>query len=348
MANSKYEYVRNFERNDTLLPDCHLVVRIDGHGFHRFSAAHDWRKPNDPRALSLMNRAARAVMRAFPEVTLAYGTSDEFSFLFRPGYAQFSRRAMKLVTTVVSCFTASYLLHWSSYFPTGPPTRPGLAGLALDETNRTDDSNDSTDETNDSNDTTRPKYAPTFDGRVVEYPSTRHVRDYFAWRQVDAHINNLYNTVFWALQSNVPIVPASYPASVPASTATTTTTQVDETADTHGTVGMTPAQAEERLRFTLAAEKNEILWREYGVNYNDEPAMFRKGSLLLYDELEPVSDSTPIKAAIKSSKTTTTTTTTSTTSKTKEKKRRREGVVVLHVDLIQDAFWERYPSILRD
>lgn len=28
---------------------------------------------------------------------------------------------------------------------------------------------------------------------------TQHVRDYFAWRQADCHINNLYNTCFWAL-----------------------------------------------------------------------------------------------------------------------------------------------------
>lgn len=62
------------------------------------------------------------------------------------------------------------------------------------------------------------RYPPSFDGRIVLYPDARSVRDYFAWRQVDsespllcplklshpfvsrkAHVNNLYNTVFWAL-----------------------------------------------------------------------------------------------------------------------------------------------------
>lgn len=62
------------------------------------------------------------------------------------------------------------------------------------------------------------KYPPSFDGRIVLYPTEKAVRDYFSWRQVDseylslelflgelesvyriAHINNLYNTVFWAL-----------------------------------------------------------------------------------------------------------------------------------------------------
>lgn len=31
------------------------------------------------------------------------------------------------------------------------------------------------------------------------YPSDRTLRDYLSWRQVDTHINNLYNTCFWCL-----------------------------------------------------------------------------------------------------------------------------------------------------
>jgi tRNA(His) guanylyltransferase len=56
---------------------------------------------------------------------------------------------------------------------------------------------------------------PSFDGRAVLYPSEQVLRDYMSWRQVDCkiaasqfskilthfigHINNLYNTAFWAL-----------------------------------------------------------------------------------------------------------------------------------------------------
>jgi tRNA(His) guanylyltransferase len=36
MANSRFEYVRNFELPDSLLPATYLVVRIDGKGFHRY------------------------------------------------------------------------------------------------------------------------------------------------------------------------------------------------------------------------------------------------------------------------------------------------------------------------
>ena len=32
-AKSKYEYVRQFEQDDALLPGCWIVVRIDGKGF---------------------------------------------------------------------------------------------------------------------------------------------------------------------------------------------------------------------------------------------------------------------------------------------------------------------------
>lgn len=31
---------------------------------------------------------------------------------------------------------------------------------------------------------------------------------------------------------------------------------------------------------TLAADKNEVLFSRFGINYNNEPEIFRKGSLL--------------------------------------------------------------------
>lgn len=58
----------------------------------------------------------------------------------------------KLVTTIVSTFTAYYIYLWPTYFPSTP--------LA-------------------------PPYLPSFDGRAVIYPNTRILRDYMSWRQVD-------------------------------------------------------------------------------------------------------------------------------------------------------------------
>lgn len=41
---------------------------------------YDFEKPNDRRALDLMNAAAQGVMRELPEISLAYGLSDEFRY----------------------------------------------------------------------------------------------------------------------------------------------------------------------------------------------------------------------------------------------------------------------------
>lgn len=34
---------------------------------------------------------------------------------------------------------------------------------------------------------------------------------------------------------------------------------------------------------TVSSDKNEILFSRFGINYNDEPEMFRKGSVLYRD-----------------------------------------------------------------
>jgi len=54
MAQSKFEYVRKYEADDKLLPDCWIVVRIDGKAFHKFSDLHGFSKPNDQNALDLV------------------------------------------------------------------------------------------------------------------------------------------------------------------------------------------------------------------------------------------------------------------------------------------------------
>lgn len=44
----------------------------------RFSETHGFEKPNDERALKLMDYAACAVMNEYPDIILAYGESDEY------------------------------------------------------------------------------------------------------------------------------------------------------------------------------------------------------------------------------------------------------------------------------
>ncbi|TKA76834.1 hypothetical protein B0A55_04630 [Friedmanniomyces simplex] len=163
MANSEYGYVRNFEQGDGLPPSNWIVVRIDGRGFSNLCKKYNFEKPNDRRALDLMNAAATEVVRSFVDIVLAYGQSDEYSFVFHESTGLFERRAAKLATSVATAFTAEYCMQWSAVLPDQLLTRP----------------------------------YPTFDGRCVCYPKRRILRDYLCWRQADCHINNLYNTTFW-------------------------------------------------------------------------------------------------------------------------------------------------------
>jgi len=218
MAQSKFEYTRKFESEDKLLPNSWIVVRIDGKGFHKFSDSHKFEKPNSKPALDLMNKCASSVMTEFNEIILSYGQSDEYSFVFRPDTGVYSRRGSKIVTNIVSLFASNYVFHWSSYFPDQPLI-----------------------------------YPPSFDGRSVLYPTIKNLRDYLSWRQADCHINNLYNTTFWALVLKGKL---------------------------------SPNEAQERLKGTLSGDKNEILYSEFDINYNKEPPQMKKGTTIIKKKTE--------------------------------------------------------------
>ena len=46
---------------------------------------------------------------------------------------------------------------------------------------------------------------------------------------------------------------------------------------------MGPQEAEQRLSGTVSADKNEILFQQFGINYNNEPDCFKKGTILYRD-----------------------------------------------------------------
>ncbi|KAH8596579.1 tRNAHis guanylyltransferase-like protein Thg1 [Bisporella sp. PMI_857] len=277
MANSKYEYVKDFEQSDILLPNTWIVIRLDGRGFHKFTSKYGFEKPNDRRGIDLMNAAAMAVMTELPDIVIGYGISDEYSFVLHKSCTLFERRSSKLVTTIVSTFTAYYIHLWSQHFPDKQLTPP----------------------------------LPSFDGRAVLYPGTKELRDYMSWRQVDCHINNLYNTTFWAL------------------------IQLG---------GMDAKSAEQELIGTFAAEKNEILFSRFKINYNDEPEIWKKGSVVFRDyELVEAGSTTVDEDAVGISEQKQI----SKTQEEKEKKLRRKArVTVQHLDIIKDEFWDRRPWLL--
>ncbi|KAG8715040.1 tRNA-His guanylyltransferase [Ceratobasidium sp. 423] len=224
MANTRFQYVRSFELPDPLLPNTHLVLRIDGHAFHKFSDAHGFRKPNDERALQLMDKAAQTVMEEYPDI---------------------------------------------------------------------------------------------------------EIRDYFSWRQADTHINNLYNTTFWALVQQG---------------------------------GMTAREAETRLKGTLSKDKHEILFSSYNINYNSLPERFKKGSVLvremIHSEPDQVAspniqkgdtDITDVNDPVINLQDVQDANPTKPESKRVAKKEKRvlpTAVRVIHVDIIKDDFWTARPELL--
>ncbi|VDM35692.1 unnamed protein product [Hydatigera taeniaeformis] len=92
MTNSVYSYVRDYEAEVPCLLNTWIVVRLDGQAFHKFADKHDFVKPNDERALKLACAAAKRVMSQHNDIVLAYGQSDEFSFVFRRSTDSFNRR----------------------------------------------------------------------------------------------------------------------------------------------------------------------------------------------------------------------------------------------------------------
>lgn len=294
MANSKYAYVRQFEEatNPLLLPGCFVVVRVDGQGFGRLSRAYGMRKPNDQRCCDLLVRAAQSVMQRFsPDVALSYGQSDEFSFLFRKGSSCFRRRGNKLTSLVPSVFAAAFVRLWPHFFPQQPL-----------------------------------RHDPAFDARTVLFPDVAVVRDYLRWRQVDCHVNNLYNSVFHALTGDFVRHRLTHDGQVVAD-------PLPVYSDPHFSP-LTPQQATQRLTGTVSSDKNEILFSQFGVNYNNELQQFRKGSLIVLTEAQ-VTKNKDWKKQPSAAK----------------KQDDDQGddywtspvqTAVLHVDIIKDSFWQEY------
>lgn len=136
------------------------------------------------------------------------------------------------------------------------------------------------------------QYPPAFDGRAVCYPEESVLRDYLSWRQVDCHINNQYNTCLWSMIK----------------------------------AGKSKDHANNELKGTRADFKNEMLFKEFGINYNDLPGIFRKGSSVFRKKVEEsVSIGEGAEVAVKS----------------------KYVLMVEHGDIISNTFWKENPHILQ-
>ncbi|CAD2088278.1 tRNAHis guanylyltransferase, putative [Plasmodium vinckei lentum] len=213
MANSKFAYVKLFEEEKKILLNCYFVVRIDGSDFKKFIKQHEYVKPNDLRGLNLMNECAISVLKNYDEIDFCYGHSDEFSFLFRKSTKLWNRRHDKILTNVVSYFTSSFIFNWKKYFPNKELV-----------------------------------YPPSFDARIIVYPTENEIKDYFSWRQADCHINTQYNECFWNL-----VLKSNY----------------------------THEEAYKFLLTTQTKDKNELLFTRFNINYNNLPEIFRRGTIII-------------------------------------------------------------------
>ena len=75
--------------------------------------------------------------------------------------------------------------------------------------------------------------------------------------------------------------------------------------------GQSPADAQAELKTTVSKDKNEILFSRFGINYNNLPERYRKGTVVLREDPEAGQpDGTRCKPA------------------------------PFHIDIIGDAFWQ--------
>ncbi|PWA94478.1 tRNAHis guanylyltransferase [Artemisia annua] len=275
MANSKYAYVRDHESKDTLESGCFIVLRVHCSNFKRFTKVHgfekpfderaaklmnscamavfeefkeivygygqsdeysfvlekntqlferrdrfsefnEFEKPNDLKALNLMNSCASSMCKDFPDIILAYGFGHEYNFIFRKETDVYTRRTSKLVSVIVSSFTSLYRIKWIEFFP-----NKDMRSGAL------------------------------FEGEVLCLKETSDIQAYLAFKQQECDEKNLTNTCFWKLVES----------------------------------GKSEQEAHEILEELEKGKerlgKNEILFQQFGINYNDLPDMFRQGSCVL-------------------------------------------------------------------
>ena len=133
------------------------IVRIDGKAFHTFTKSLE--KPYCQPLVDSMDAAAMSLCKEMMGCRLAYGQSDEYSFLFTDLATDqtemwFDGNIQKIASVSSSIFTAHFNNVWAAMAPKSEK-------LAM------------------------------FDARVFVIPNRQDVMQYFLWRQLDASRNSL-------------------------------------------------------------------------------------------------------------------------------------------------------------
>ena len=130
----------------------HVVIRIDGRGFHKFTAGLE--RPYSRRLAGALDKAALCLCQEMIGCRFAYGQSDEYSFLLTDyerddASLWFDGNVQKIVSVSASLFAAAFAKAFES---------DKLAA---------------------------------FDSRVMVISQRADVAGYFLWRQLDASANSL-------------------------------------------------------------------------------------------------------------------------------------------------------------
>ena len=146
----------------------YIVVRIDGRSFHHYTKSSD--KPFYAGIAQAMDEGALAICSEMMGCRLAYGQSDEYSFLatdFETVQSEpwFGGNVQKIASVSASIFTAA--------FNAARLKQKMDQGKTLDWPR------------------TNNLISATFDSRVFIIPSRTEVENYFIWRQQDAARNSL-------------------------------------------------------------------------------------------------------------------------------------------------------------
>lgn len=93
---------------------------------------------------------------------------------------------------------------------------------------------------------------PIFDARILTLPSKSEVIKCFQWRQMDSHRNAISTDCFWSLVKG----------------------------------GKSERSAQRIMDGMKDSDKNELLFKEFNINYNDTPDWERKGTMVYWEEFE--------------------------------------------------------------
>ncbi|CAI9637281.1 unnamed protein product [Alternaria burnsii] len=107
LASRMKSYESHFDH--TLPLNQPIILRLDGHGFSRFTS--HFARPFDERIHTAMISACADLLHFFPRATVAYTQSDEITLIFPEGVQIFNERVQKLCSLSASYCSVRFNKH---------------------------------------------------------------------------------------------------------------------------------------------------------------------------------------------------------------------------------------------